>query len=245
MTKRRVKEQKPLIAFKGFDKDFKCRGHQYEVGKHYKHEGPVQRCASGLHSCEYPLDVLGYYPPADSRFALVEVSGAIDREKGGDSKIASAELTIKAELKLPDLIAESIKFILAHAKNKKRKSGERTTVTNTGYQSAASNTGDYSAASNTGYQSAASNTGDCSAASNTGDCSAASIEGDPDVNKNAVAIATGYQSKAKATAGSAIVCVYRDDSFNLVHIRAGIAGKDVKPDTWYTLNSKGEFEEVA
>jgi len=60
-----------------------------------------------------------------------------------------------------------------------------------------------------------------------------------------VAIATGYQSKAKASAGSAIVLVYRDEDMKLVHIRAGIAGKDIKADTFYTLDAHGEFQEAA
>src|SRR3990167_8703118 len=90
-----------IIAYKGFDKDFKCRGFQFEVGKDYKHDGKVEACHSGFHSCENPLDVLNYYNVADSRFAIVEVSGEVSKHDE-DSKIASAELHIKAELKLPE-----------------------------------------------------------------------------------------------------------------------------------------------
>lgn len=50
---------------------------------------------------------------------------------------------------------------------------------------------------------------------------------------------------AKASEGSAIVCVYRDNEFRLVHIKAAIAGQEgIKADTFYTLNSDGEFVEV-
>ncbi|WP_439710860.1 DUF7666 domain-containing protein, partial [Brucella anthropi] len=142
------KKETGLLAFKGFDKDLKCRDFQYEIGATYKHEGKVKACGSGFHACEHPLDVFSYYAPATSRFAIVELSGETDRD-GSDTKIASAEIHVKAEIKIPDLIAKAWDYVWSRAKLEEGSQA-------TGYQGAASATGDYGAASATGYQGAAS-----------------------------------------------------------------------------------------
>ena len=48
-------------GFKGFDKEMKCQGFQFEVGKTYEHEGEVKLCNRGFHFCKNPLDTLDYY----------------------------------------------------------------------------------------------------------------------------------------------------------------------------------------
>ncbi len=127
--------------------------------------------------------------------------------------------------------------------------GRYSAASNTGHQSAASNTGDYSAASNTGNYSAASNTGDYSAASNTGDYSAASNTGNYSAasvdGKDSVAVVTGRNSKAKASHGSWIVVTEKDGELDIINIKTGKAGRDIKADTYYTVvnNEFVEFEE--
>ena len=243
-----VNKDMEIKAFKGFDKDLKCRDFQYKVGETYTHSGDVKACNSGFHACEYPLDIFGYYPPT-SRFCEVTLAGDISTDSD-DSKIASAKITIDAEISLPTIISKSIEWILSKVDSSDSASntGDYSAVSNTGYQSAASNTGYQSAASNTGNQSAASNTGDYSAASNTGYQSAASNTGYRSAasvsGRNSVAMATGFKSKAMASEGCAVVLCFRGDSGELIHIKAGIAGKDVNADTWYSLNSEGEFVEV-
>jgi len=247
-------EDDKIVAYKGFDKSLKCRGMQYEIGKTFTHEGEVSACTSGLHSCEYPLDVLSYYPPAESRYCVVSASGELSRHDG-DTKIASAHLHIETEINISELTARAIEYVKSrlNKSNKIHNTGDQSAASNTGYRSAASNTGDHSAASNTGNHSAASNTGDQSAASNTGNPSAASNTGDQsaasNTGKNAIAIASGKESKAMASEGSAIVLCSYDSDGTLKHVKSAIAGKKyswgkIKPNTWYTLTEKGRFKEV-
>ena len=205
------------IAYKGFNKDLKCRGFQYEVGKDYDlPEDPVL-CKSGFHACDNPLDVLRYYPPCGvdgthNRYCIVEQSGKMGV---GDDKTASSHIHISAEIGLDGLIDAGVKSILDAARKSDRtdsnagdysaatNTGDRSVATNTGDHSAATNTGYCSVATNTGYRSVATNTGDYSAATNTGYCSVATNTGDYSAATNtgyrSVATNTGYRSVATNT----------------------------------------------
>ncbi len=257
MTRKKKTEVEEIVtAYKGFKQDLTCRGYQFEIGGTYKHEGEVEACASGFHSCEYPLDVFGYYAPGDSRFAIVKASGQLSRHDD-DSKIASATLVVEAEISMPTMISKAIDWIMARLDSSVEQTvvgdtasntgdysaasntGDCSAASNTGNRSAASNTGDYSAASNTGNRSAASNTGYRSAASNTGDYSAASNTGNRSAASNtgyqsaaevsgqeSVAASLGIEGRARASAGSAIVLCHRDDEGHLIHIRASKVGEN-------------------
>ncbi|EKS3717193.1 hypothetical protein PXL19_004424 [Salmonella enterica] len=224
---------KEIVTFKGFNKDLTCRDFQFAIGETFHHDGKVEACGSGFHACECPFDVFSYYPPAESRYAETISFGVIDREEEGDTKIASASITIKSELTLPQFIQRGIEWIWS----KIDKSLEQQIMT--GNRSAATNTGDWSAATNTGDWSAATNTGDWSAATNTGDWSAAEVSG-----SQSVAASLGIEGKARASEGGAIVLCYRDEDGELIHIRASKVGENgIMPDIWYQLNEDGEFVE--
>ncbi|EDP1319709.1 hypothetical protein F4S38_03450, partial [Salmonella enterica subsp. enterica serovar Reading] len=131
---------KEIVTFKGFNKDLKCRDFQFEIGKTFHHDGKVEACGSGFHACECPFDVFSYYSPADSRFAETISFGITDCKEDGDTKIASASITIKAELTLPQFIQRGIEWIWS----KTDKSLEQQIMC--GNWSAATNTGNRSAA---------------------------------------------------------------------------------------------------
>ena len=119
MTARKAKPAKDVIAYKGTDKDLACRGFAFELGKTYEHAGPVVACESGFHACENPFDVWSYYGPADgNRFFRVTQGGELDRH-GDDSKIAAGRITLDAELRLPDMVNDAIKWVIAATKGKK------------------------------------------------------------------------------------------------------------------------------
>ena len=245
-----------IHSYKGFDKDLKCRGFAYEIGKDYKQDGNIKCCNNGFHACEFPLDVFNYYAPGgNSRYCTVTQSGVTDK-KEGDSKVASSKIHIETEIGLDGIIKAGVKFILDKVNWENQKeyntgyrsaatnTGDRSAAMNTGNCSAATNTGDYSAATNTGYQSAATNTGyrsaatntgDYSAATNTGNCSAAKVSG-----KDSVAIATGRNSKAAGAIGDWIVLTERGEwngeTFPIKEVKAfKVDGEKIKADTFYKL----------
>ena len=147
-----VNAAQPLIAYKGMDMQMRCREFQYEIGRTYTHEGKIVRCTeNGFHSCEYPLDIFMYYEPSISRYFVVEPAGKIARDNS-DSKIASAEITIKAEIKIPELVQRAIEWITQRCKpaDSNHATGNRSASSATGYQSASSAEGISAVAINIG-----------------------------------------------------------------------------------------------
>ena len=134
----------------------------------------------------------------------------------------------------------------------------------TGNKGASSATGDCGASSATGYKGASSATGDYGASSATGNCGASSATGYKGASsaedKDAVAVAWGYKSKAKGVIGSFLVFAdweYTGSEDNTEYDRNNqsawvlngakmvqVDGENIKPDTWYTIEN-GEIEEVS
>ena len=131
----------------------------------------------------------------------------------------------------------------------------------TGYCGASSATGNHGASSATGDFGASSATGDCGASSATGNHGASSATGycgaslttglhgsSSAGNKTAVAVAWGYEGKAKGVKGSYIVCAEWKFNFyerEWIFIQAKMAqvdGVKIKENTYYSLEN-GKFVE--
>ena len=240
--------EEKIKSYKGFNKDMTCLDFQYEQGKEYETED-AKACDYGFHACEYPLDCLGYYNPAESVYHEVEQSGKLSR-KGDATLLSSTKIKIGVEISIAGMVKAAIEYIRERAK-------ESEDAHNTGYRGASSNTGDCGASSNTGYRGASSNTGDYGASSNTGNCGASSntgYRGAAEANHpNSVAVAWGPESKAKGVKGATLVFAewesnggvcWEEETWTFKgSMMVRVDGERIKEDAWYTMRS-GEIVEA-
>ena len=215
-------EEKKIIAYKGFDKNLKCRDFQYEVGKEYEMDGDIKCCERGFHACESPLEVFDYYDMLNSRFAEVEHSGEIDKEEN-TTKVCSSKIKVKAELKLADIInlgVEWIKDVTSPAKLKKE----------TDLNDNCNNSAQIGSSGNSAKIGSSGNS--------------AQIES---TGNHSVVMAAGNNSIAKAKIGSWITlaewdCI--DGVWIPICVKTEkVDGEHIKADTFYKLVN-GEFKEV-
>jgi hypothetical protein len=137
-------------AWKGFDKNLACRGHQFVIGETHTIKGEPRICAHGFHACEQPLDVLIYYPVATSRFAEVILHGNVVRHDD-DSKAAVATIEIVREVSYADLW-RAHRAMIQEISKESSATGYRGHASATGDSGHASATGDSGHASATGYR---------------------------------------------------------------------------------------------
>ena len=224
-----------IKSYKGFNKNMTCRGFQYEEGKEYEEE-IVEVYDHGFHACEYPLDCLNYYYPNEIVYHEVEQSVEIQKHND-DTKVASTKIKIGAEISIAGLVKAAIEYTVKRVK-KDAESDEK--------HGASSATGDYGASSATGT---------CGASSATGYKGASSAE-----DKDAVAVAWGYKSKAKGVLGAFLVFAdweYTGSEDDTEYDRNNqsawvlngakmvqVDGENIKPNTWYTIEN-GEIAEVS
>ena len=172
-----------IIAYKGFDKDFKCRDFQYEVGKTYEMDGNIKCYNRGFHACESPMEVFDCYDMLTSRFAEVEQSGEIDKENNS-TKICSSRIKIKAELKLADIInlgVEWLKEITMPSKIKANNSsndGNSAKIGSSGDSAKIGSSGDSAKIGSSGNSAQIGSSGDYAKIGSSGDSAKIGSSGD-------------------------------------------------------------------
>ena len=231
-----------MKSYKGFNKDMTCRGKQYAEGETYK-EKAASCCDYGMHACEYPLYVFGYYPPGQSVYHEVEQDGELSRD-GDDTKVASTVLKVGERLGIPGLVHAAIEY------TKSRCTMENTDPKMaTAGDSGAATAGDYGAATAGDYGAAtAGDSGAATAgykgAATAGNYGAATSRGKASSGKNGLSVARGNGALVKGGLGAILVIVEeKKDSYDIDHWKAVVVdGEKIKADTWYMLKD-GELVE--
>ena len=220
-----------MKAYTGFDKDLKCRGFQYEVGKEYEEEN-ASLCKKGFRACENPLDTFRYYAPTDSRYCEVEIEDNGERSSD-DSKVCGKHIRIGAEIGLKGVINAGVRFVFDKCESAAEECAS-------GWRGNAAASGESGNAAASGWSGNAAASGESGTAAVTGWHGKASA-----IGKQCVAVAWGADSVARGTMGNWIVVSERDDDGNIIDAKiAKVDGETIMADTWYKLEN-GEIVEAS
>ena len=246
-----------MKACKGFDKNLRCRGFQYEVGGEYTEE-TAELCNRGPHACENPLDTLRYYRPGDSRYCEVEIEDNGQRSSY-DSKVCGKHIKIGAEIGLKGVINAGVRFVFdkcesATEENASGWRGNADASGDSGNAAASGWSGNAAASGWRGNAAASDERGNAAASGDRGNAAASGWSGTAVVTgfagratalgEQCLAVAWGEDSLARGTVGNWIVVSERDDDGNIIDVKiAKVDGDTVKADTWYKLVN-GEIMEA-
>ena len=246
------KTETVVTAYKAFNADWTCRGFQFEVGKTYEMEGPIVACERGFHACTFPADIWSYYDIGTSKIARVSVTDPVSHS--GDSKVASAKITIEAELSIPEWIGETVKAVFDLCGKAKKKdgltdaaSGYASKLAASGDASKLAASGDGSTLAASGYASTLAASGYASKLAASGNDSTLAASGNDSTlaasGYASIVMGAGYGCRAKAGASGAIALTWYDGK--RPQIAVGLVGEDgIKPDTWYEVRD-GKLAECA
>ena len=231
-----------ITSYKGFDKNMKCRGFQYEVGKEYEMDGEVKCCNQGFHACKSPMEVWDYYDMLDSRYAEVEQSGKIDAGENS-TKVCSSRIKIKAELKLADIINIGVEWLKdITSPSKVKTDGELND--NGDRRKQIGSSGDYAQIGSSGDYAQIGSSGDYAQIGSSGNSAQIDSTGE-----DSVIMCAGNSSRAKAKLGSWITLAewkWSDEKKRDVPVCVKteyVDGDNIKADTWYQLKNR-KFVEV-
>ena len=234
-----------MKGFKGFEKDFSCKGKQYEENTTYEEHG-VGCCHKGvMHFCEDPWEVLNHYDLVDgngnfSEFAEVEALGQVwnDGEKRATNKIH-----IGAKLGFKDFIKACIDFTIERTKFD-GSSGDSAKIGSSGNYAKIGSSGGSAQIGSSGNSAKIGSSGDYAQIGSSGNSAKINSTGE-----DAVIMCAGSRSKAKGKKGSWITLaewVKDEEKGRYVPVcvkTERVDGEKIKEDTYYTLKN-GEFVEV-
>ena len=252
-----------MKAYKGFDKNLKCRGFQYEVGKTYE-EKNAKLCETGFHACEAPLNVMDYYPPHESRYCEVELDN-VSKERSDDTKVVGKKITIGAEIGIPGLVKAHVEWVKEQVKECDElakdasgyaaqigSSGDAAQIGSSGYAAKIGSSGRYAKIGSSGDAAQIGSSGDDAQIGSSGRYAKIGSSGD-DVAiscecDHAVAVCAGKNGKVKGPVGTWIALAeygkYDGEGYPCIGLKAAmIDGEKLKADTWYMIKN-GEFVEV-
>ena len=231
-----MEDAKPILAYKGFNADWKCRDFQYTVGKAYEHDGPVSACKSGFHACVNPFDVLNYYDLCDSKFAVVEMSGEIKKD---GNKTTSGKISIKAELSLPQFIGAAIEWVKQSCNMAKPDfSGNSAKLASSGNYAQLASSGDSAQLASSGNSAKLASSGYYAKLASSGYYAKLASSGD-----YAVCVSAATGCTAKIGPNGAMALTWNDGKRSRISV-AYEGENGIKRDTWYSLDAQGNFIEV-
>nr|DAF31722.1 MAG TPA: hypothetical protein [Caudoviricetes sp.] len=207
-----------MKAYKGFDRNMRCRGFQFEEGKTYETD-KAELGKAGFHACENPLDVWNYYPPADGcEYYEVELEDVSGDRNSGDSNVCGKRIRIGAKLGIKGIVNAFVNLCIE--KTQKREGAQKTLIDNgekgarigssgdwarigssgdgayissSGYRAHIGSSGDWARIGSSGYEARIGSSGYGACISSSGDLARIGSSGD-----GACISSSGYEARIEA-----------------------------------------------
>ena len=239
-----------MKGYKGFEPGLICRGKQYAENTVFEEE-EAEICSCGMHFCENPFDVLGYYGFTNdngdfNEFAEVE---ALDEVKTDDNrKFCTKKLKIGAKLSISKFINACVDFAIEKTStciaDNKISSGDFAQI---------GSSGDFAQIGSSGNSAKIGSSGDFAQIGSSGDSAQIGSSGNfakiGSSGKDCVICCAGHNSVVKAKKGSWITLAeweYSEEKERYIPkcVKTEfVDGERIKEDTLYKLID-GEFVEV-
>ena len=242
-----------MKAYKGFDRNMRCRGFQFEEGKTYE-EDKAKPCKTGFHACTNPLDVWRYYSPADGcEYHAVELEDVSEERGSDDSKVCGKRIRIGANLGIKGIVNAFVSMCIDNTKRVKNAQGalinndkKFAQIGSSGNWARIGSSGDGTRIGSSGNWAQIGSSGDGARIGSSGNWARIGSSGNwakiETLGTNCVMMCAGRACCAKGKIGSWIVLTeWVNGEPNVVAKR--IDGTSIKADTWYVLRD-GQMQEV-